>query len=66
MLMPERLLDPVSCAPQPRPHQEGKSHRPSVLMYLIPVLHQLRAQAAQAHLFLCDIVGESGEDLSQL
>lgn len=52
--------------PPPLPHQEGKSHRPSVFMYLIPILRQLRAQAAQAHLGLCDIVGTPGEDPSQL
>ena len=35
-------------------------------MYLIPVLHQLRAQVAQGLLRFRDIVGASGEDLSQL
>lgn len=62
------LLDLRSCVSllPPPPHQEGKSHRPSVRMYLIPVLHQLRAQVAQAHLGLCDIVGASGEGLHQL
>lgn len=35
-------------------------------MYLIPVLRQLQAQVAHAHLGLCDVVGTPGEDLSQL
>lgn len=55
------LLRPLTSPPPRR-----KSHRPSVLMYLIPVLHQLRAQVAQGLLSFRDIVGASGEDLSQL